>query len=104
MELAGEFQSGLHTDSTAVITQAGVLGDSFVDIDSTHATGPTPANDAELTAAGSPTLQDVIQSSQDSLQNLQGTVGKIDKVLDSINSNRGTSRAPHQRSPVRRPL
>jgi phospholipid/cholesterol/gamma-HCH transport system substrate-binding protein len=90
MELAGEFQSGLHTDSTAVITQAGVLGDSFVDIDSTHASGPTPANGTELTAAGSPTLQDVIQSSQDSLQNLQGTVGRINKVLDSINSNKGT--------------
>lgn len=90
MEVGGEFQSGLHSDSTAVITQAGVLGDSFVDIDSTRATGPPPHNGSELTAAGSPTLQDVIQASQDSLQNLQGTVGKIDKTLDAINSNRGT--------------
>jgi phospholipid/cholesterol/gamma-HCH transport system substrate-binding protein len=90
MRVAGEFQSGLHTDSTAVITQAGVLGDSFVNIDSTRASGPPPHNGSVLTAAGSPTLQDVIQASQDSLQNLQGTVGKIDQVLDSINSNRGT--------------
>lgn len=90
MELGGKFKSGLHTDSTAVITQAGVLGDSYVDIDSTHATGPVPSDNAELKASGSPTLQDVIQASQDSLTNLQGTVGKINKVLDSINSNRGT--------------
>jgi phospholipid/cholesterol/gamma-HCH transport system substrate-binding protein len=90
MELAGEYRSSLHTDSTAVITQAGVLGDSYVDIDSTRATGPIPKNGAELTASGSPSLQDVIQASQDSLQNLQGTIGKIDKTLDAINSNRGT--------------
>ena len=90
MELGGEFQSGLHTDSTAVITQAGVLGDSFVDIDSTRASGPIPANGAELTASGSPTLQDVIASSQGSIQDLQGTIAKLNKALDAINSGRGT--------------
>jgi len=90
MELAGEYRGGLHTDSTAVITQAGVLGDSYVDVDSTRASGPVPQNNAELTASGSPTLQDVIQASQDSLTNLQGTIGKINKALDAINSNRGT--------------
>ena len=90
MQVGGQFTNGLHTDSTAVISQAGVLGDSFVDIDSTHASGPTPANNAELSAAASPSLQDVIQASQDSLTNLQGTIGKLNKTLDSINSNRGT--------------
>jgi len=90
MEVGGKLRSGLHTDSTAVIESAGVLGDSFVDIDSTRASGPAPGNDAELAAAGSPTLQDVIQASQNSLQNLQGTIGKIDKTVDLINSGHGT--------------
>jgi phospholipid/cholesterol/gamma-HCH transport system substrate-binding protein len=90
MELAGEYRGGLHTDSTAVVTQAGVLGDSFVDIDSTRASGPIPGNNAELVASGSPTLQDVISSSQDSIQSLQGTITKLNKALDALNSNRGT--------------
>lgn len=90
MEVGGKLRSGLHTDSTAVIESAGVLGDSFVDIDSTRASGPAPGDDAELAAAGSPTLQDVIQASQNSLQNLQGTIGKIDKTVDLINSGHGT--------------
>ncbi len=90
MELAGEYRGGLHTDSTAVVTQAGVLGDSFVDIDSTRASGPIPGNNAELVASGSPTLQDVISSSQDSIQSLQGTIAKLNKTLDALNSNRGT--------------
>jgi phospholipid/cholesterol/gamma-HCH transport system substrate-binding protein len=90
MEIGAESLSGLHTDSTAFIAQAGVLGDSYVDIDSSHATGPPPANNAELKSAGSPTIQDVIQSSQQSIQQVQVTLLKLDKTLDTINSDRGT--------------
>jgi phospholipid/cholesterol/gamma-HCH transport system substrate-binding protein len=90
MQIGHEWLNGLHADSTAAIAQAGVLGDSYVDIDSTHASGPPPGNDAELRAAGSPTIQDVIQSSQTSIQQVQATLIKLDRVLDSINSGRGT--------------
>jgi phospholipid/cholesterol/gamma-HCH transport system substrate-binding protein len=90
MEIGNEFVGGLHTDSTAGIAQAGVLGDSYVDIDSAHATGPPPPNHAELNTAGSPTIQDVIQSSQVSIQQVQATLIKLDKTLDLINTGRGT--------------
>ncbi|MGA7341925.1 MAG: MlaD family protein [Terracidiphilus sp.] len=90
MQIGHEYLGGLHVDSTAGIAQAGVLGDSYVDIDSTHATGPPPANDAELRAAGSPTIQDVITSSQGSIEQVQATLLKMNKLLDSINSGRGT--------------
>ncbi len=89
MEVGAESLSGLHTDSTAFIAQAGVLGDSYVDIDSSHAKGPPPVNNAELHAAGSPTIQDVIQSSQQSIQQVQVTLLKLDKTLDAVNSGRG---------------
>jgi phospholipid/cholesterol/gamma-HCH transport system substrate-binding protein len=90
MQVGHEWLNGLHVDSTAAIAQAGVLGDSYVDIDSTRAHGPPPANNAELKAAGSPTIQDVIQSSQSSIQQVQATLIKLDTTLDSINSGRGT--------------
>jgi phospholipid/cholesterol/gamma-HCH transport system substrate-binding protein len=90
MQIGHEWLNGLHVDSTAAIAQAGVLGDSYVDIDSTHATGPPPASGAELKAAGSPTIQDVIQSSQTSIEQVQVTLQKLDKTLDAINSGRGT--------------
>jgi phospholipid/cholesterol/gamma-HCH transport system substrate-binding protein len=90
MEVGREYLSGLHTDSTAGIAQAGVLGDSYVDIDSSRATGPPVADHAELKAAGSPTIQDVIQSSQTSIEQIQVTLTKVNKLLDSINSGRGT--------------
>jgi phospholipid/cholesterol/gamma-HCH transport system substrate-binding protein len=90
MEIGAESLNGLHVDSTAFIAQAGVLGDSYVDIDSTHAKGPPPENNAELKAAGSPTIQDVIQSSNESIQQVQVTLLKLDKILDTVNSGRGT--------------
>jgi phospholipid/cholesterol/gamma-HCH transport system substrate-binding protein len=90
MEVGAESQRDLHTDSTAVIAQAGVLGDSYVDIDSSHATGPPPANNAELRAVGAPTIEDFIQSSQASIEQVQDTLIKLDRTLDSINSGRGT--------------
>ena len=90
MQIGNEFLSGLHADSTAAIAQAGVLGDSYVDIDSNHATGPPPTSNMELRAGGSPTIQDVIQSSQQSIQEVQATLIKLDKVLDSIIAGRGT--------------
>jgi phospholipid/cholesterol/gamma-HCH transport system substrate-binding protein len=90
MQIGQEFLPGIHADSTAAIAQAGVLGDSYLDIDSIHATGPPPKNNAELKAAGSPTIQDVIQSSQTSIQQIQVVMLKIDKLLDTLNTDRGT--------------
>jgi phospholipid/cholesterol/gamma-HCH transport system substrate-binding protein len=85
-----EFEPFLHTDSTASIAQAGALGDSFVDITSVHATGPAPGNNAELKAKESASIQDVIQTSQLSIAEVHTLTSKIETLVDSLNSGRGT--------------
>jgi len=90
MRVGYEFVHGLHTDSTASIAQAGVLGDSYVDISSSRATGPPPANDAELRTSGSPSIQDVIRTSEDSITQVQSLTRKLETLTDSLNSKRGT--------------
>lgn len=90
MKISTNFLPDLHTDSVASITQAGVLGDSFVDIDSTHATGPQPANNAELLQSGSPTIQDVIRSSHSGIEQINTLTRKIEILIDSLNSKKGT--------------
>ncbi len=90
MRVGAEFLNGIHTDSTTSITQAGVLGDSFVDIDSLRATGPRPGNNAELKAGGAPSLQDVIRTSQSSIQDIDVLIIKLDTLIDTLNSRRGT--------------
>ena len=91
MRVGHEYLSRLHTDSTASINQAGVLGDSYVDLNSTHASGPPPANNAELKAAGSPSIQDVIRTSNESIIELNKLLHKIETTVDSVNSRRGVA-------------
>jgi phospholipid/cholesterol/gamma-HCH transport system substrate-binding protein len=90
MTVGEEFVNGLHTDSLATITQAGVLGNSFVDIDSTHANGPPPVNGTVLKASGSPTLQDVIGGANSSVTEINALIKRVDVLIDTMNSNRGT--------------
>ncbi|MGH9518389.1 MAG: MlaD family protein, partial [Terriglobales bacterium] len=90
MRVGHEFVHDLHTDSTTSIAQAGVLGDSYVDIDSTTAAGPPPANNAELNATGSPSIQDVIRTSQVSIQHVTVLLAKLETLVDTLNSKRGT--------------
>jgi phospholipid/cholesterol/gamma-HCH transport system substrate-binding protein len=91
MRVGREYLYGLHGDSTASITQAGVLGDSFVDISSVHASGPAPANDAELKTTGGPSIQDVISTSEVSIEDLNTLTHKVETLVDTLNSRRGTA-------------
>jgi phospholipid/cholesterol/gamma-HCH transport system substrate-binding protein len=90
MRVGHEYVGSLHIDSTASIAQAGVLGDSYIDISSARATGPAPAENAELRASGSPTIQDVIRTSQVSIEQVQNLMLKIETLADTLNSTRGT--------------
>jgi len=90
MRVGHEYLSGLRIDSTASIAQAGVLGDSYVDINSAHAHGPAPANNTELKAAGAPSIQDVVRNSNESIVQAQEMMRKIDTLIDTLNSRRGT--------------
>ena len=90
MRVGYEYLHDLHVDSTAAIAQAGVLGDSFLDIDSTRASGPPPANNAELKASETPSLQDVIRTSQVSIEQVQTLTRKIETLVDALNSKNGT--------------
>jgi phospholipid/cholesterol/gamma-HCH transport system substrate-binding protein len=90
MQVGEKYWPDLHTDSTARIAPAGVLGDSFVDIDSRRAAGPQPANNAELKISGSPTIEEVIASSQLSIEEINQLMHKIGTLIDTLNTTRGT--------------
>lgn len=90
MRVSTQYLSSIHTDSTATITQAGVLGDSFVDIDSTRAKGPSPADNAELPSGGAPSVQDVIKSSNSGIQDIIVLIHKLDTLIDTLNTKKGT--------------
>jgi len=91
MQVGQDKAHALHTDSTSAIEQAGVLGDSFVDISSRKATGPEPPNNAELKARSIPSIQQVVDTSQDALVKLGEVMTKVNTLLDTLNSKRGSA-------------
>ena len=90
MRIGEEYLRDLHMNSTTSIAQAGVLGDSYLDIDSTHASGPPPRDNAELRATLAPNIQTVISSSQEGIDQISVLLRKLDVMIDSINSGKGT--------------
>lgn len=91
MEVGRDFQTDLHTDSTATIAQAGVLGDSYVDLDSTRATGPEPALDGitVIPSSAAPTVQDVIQNSDETIQKVQQLTERLNTLVGTMNTRKG---------------
>jgi len=90
MRVGEEYMGSMHRDTTASIAQAGVLGDSYIDLDSSHASGPPPANNAELKAAGAPSIQDVIRTSNVSIEQVTVLLRKVETLVDTLNTKKGT--------------
>ncbi len=91
MEAGREFRSDLHSDTTATVAQAGVLGDSYVDLDSSHATGPEIGAEGVtvLPSGSAPTVQDVIQTSQQSIKKIEDLTEKLDTLVGTMNTKKG---------------
>jgi phospholipid/cholesterol/gamma-HCH transport system substrate-binding protein len=91
LQVGEEFQQDLHTDSVASIAQSGALGDSFIDVTSVKASGPPPGNNAELKAKETSNIQDVLASSETTMHEVTGLIKKIDTLVDTLNSTRGSA-------------
>jgi phospholipid/cholesterol/gamma-HCH transport system substrate-binding protein len=91
MQVPDKVAPMLHTDSPASIASAGVLGDSFVDISSAKATGPPPANNAVLPSSNSSGIQQVVNTSQEALEQVTLMMKKVNVLMDSLNSSEGTA-------------
>ena len=90
MRINKNYAPFVREDSTATILTAGVLGDSYVDIDSRIANGPVIRDGSELKSANAPNLQDVVRSSQTSLQNLDVLVKRVDHIVAEVDNGKGS--------------
>jgi phospholipid/cholesterol/gamma-HCH transport system substrate-binding protein len=90
MKLTKRFQPLVRKDTTATVKTAGVLGESFIDLDSKGAKQPPVASGDELVSTNAPDLQDVVRSSQGTLQNVDVLVKRLDRILVQVESGKGT--------------
>lgn len=90
MKISTRYQEGIRKDSTATLSTAGVLGETFVDIDSTHAKAAVIQSGDVLQAQAAPDLNDVVKSTQTSLQNLDVLLRRVDRIISFVESGNGS--------------
>lgn len=90
LKVTSKYGFDLHKDSLASLTTAGVLGETFVDIDSTQAKGPPVQDGDTLQIRERPDFQDVVRSSQSTLQNLDALIRRMDRIIAFVESGNGS--------------
>ncbi len=89
MRLDEKYEAGLHKDTKSALSTVGVLGDTVVDLNSQTAVGPPLQNGDELRTLETPNLQDVVKASQGTIESLNVTLAKLDRIVDSISQGKG---------------
>ena len=91
MKVNRDFAALIHKDSTATVKTAGVLGESFVDIQNQEPPRKPPVADGdELPHENAPGLEDVVRSSQSTLVNVDTLIKRLDRIVSEVESGQGT--------------
>ena len=91
MKLSPRFANRLHTDTTASLITTGVVGDTVVELNSELAQGPQFQTGDELKTYEAPSINSFIRSSQRTLNQLNETISKVNKVVDGLQNGEGTA-------------
>ena len=90
MKVSTKYDYDLHSDSVSSLDTAGVLGETYIDIDSSQANGP-PAKDGDLLPTQvHPDFNQVVRASQSTLQNMDALLKRADSILAFAQSGKGS--------------
>jgi phospholipid/cholesterol/gamma-HCH transport system substrate-binding protein len=90
MKVNTRYKFNLRKDSVTLLSTAGVLGETYVDIDSSAAKGPEAADGDTLAARSQPDIQDVVRASQGTLQNMDALLKRLDNIVAFVESGKGS--------------
>ena len=90
IKVSSKYGFNIRRDSMTVLSTAGVLGETYLDIDSALAKGPAAQSGDTLPTKDTPDFQDVVRSSQGTLQNLDSLLKRTDRILAFIESGQGS--------------
>ncbi len=90
MKVNTKYKFNLRKDSVTMLSTAGVLGETYVDIDSSVAKGPAATDGDTLAARSQPDIQDVVRASQGTLQNMDALLKRVDRIVAFIESGQGS--------------
>ena len=90
MKVSPKYGFNLRKDSVTALDTAGVLGETYLDIDSSQAVAP-PAQDGDtLPTHVHPDFNEVVRSSESTLQNMDALLKRADRILAFAESGKGS--------------
>jgi phospholipid/cholesterol/gamma-HCH transport system substrate-binding protein len=90
MKVSTKYGFNLRRDSVTSLDTAGVLGETYLDIDSSQAIGQ-PARDGDaLPTHVHPDFNEVVRSSESTLQNMDALLKRADRILAFAESGKGS--------------
>jgi phospholipid/cholesterol/gamma-HCH transport system substrate-binding protein len=90
MKVSTKYSFNLRRDTLASLETAGVLGETFMDMDSSQAIGPPAENGDILPTRVHPDFNEVVRSSQSTLQNMDALLKRADRILAFAESGKGS--------------
>ncbi len=90
MLVSTKYGEALRKDSKSKLTTAGVLGETFVDIETKDSKLGRAQNWDELSTEETPDLQDMVRAGQGSLQNIDVLIKRLDRILAYVENGQGS--------------
>jgi phospholipid/cholesterol/gamma-HCH transport system substrate-binding protein len=90
MKVSTKFIYDMRRDSVTSLETAGVLGETYLDIDSTQAVAPPVRDGDTLPTQVHPDFNQVVRASQSTLQNLDALLKRADRILAFAESGKGS--------------
>jgi phospholipid/cholesterol/gamma-HCH transport system substrate-binding protein len=90
MKLTTKYGYAMRRDSEISLETAGVLGETYLDIDSSQAVGAPVQNGDTLPTQVHPDFNQVVRASQSTLQNMDALLKRADRILAFAESGKGS--------------
>jgi phospholipid/cholesterol/gamma-HCH transport system substrate-binding protein len=90
MKVSTKYGYALHRDSQTSLDTAGVLGETYLDIDSSQAVGPIAREGDTLPTQVHPDFNQVVRASQSTLENMDALLKRADRILAFAESGKGS--------------
>ncbi len=90
MKVSTTYHYGLRKDSVTLLSTAGVLGETYIDIDSSGAKEPEAHDGDVLRSREVPDFSDMVRSGQSTLQNMDALLKRLDRIIAFVESGQGS--------------
>ena len=90
MKVNTKYHFFLRKDSITLLSTAGVLGATYINIDSSQAKGPEAQDGDVLPSKEVPGYEEVMRAGQSSLQNMDALLKRMDRIVAFVESGQGS--------------